>query len=322
MLSDIGEREIIRRLISETGAVGIIGLGDDCGAIEIDKKRLLLLSTDTKVDGTHFPNAFTPFEKGWSIVAANLSDIAAMGGTPIGFLIAYGLPRELHFSVLEEVQKGINACLKEYSTPFIGADTKEHKVMTLTGTAIGIVDKRSVLLRKGSKRGDVVCVTGTLGGAALGLRSMINHLGLRKAEDRFRRPVPKIETGKMLAKSGLVTSCMDISDGLSSSLYELMRASGNGFKVNSSSIPIHESLLSSDLDDDKKLETALHSGDEYELLFTVKPDGISRLMKSVPDITAIGIVIESKEVLLVLPSKEEQILPDRGFEHFRRIETK
>jgi len=319
-LSDLGEREIVRRLIAEFPSSSYIPPGDDCGAIEIDE-RLILLSTDTKADPTHFPQSFTGYDKGWSIAAANLSDIAAMGGIPMGFLIAYGLPRDTPFSILRGIQSGIEACLTKYSTQLVGADTKENSVLTLTGTAVGIVEKREVLLRKGSRPGDVLCVSGPLGGATLGLRSMKERLGISSAEDKLRKPIPRIAEGRTLAKSGMVTSCMDISDGLSSSLYELKRASGNGFEVVSSSIPVHESLIEAELDAEERIAVALNSGDEYELLFTVRQDSIANLRglyKSGTgrELCEIGHVIGEKRILLREESGREEIM-DFGYEHFR-----
>jgi len=320
-LSDLGEREIVRRLISEFPSRSFIGPGDDCGAIEIDE-RLILLSTDTKVDDTHFPPAFTPFDKGWTITAANLSDIAAMGGVPIGFLIAYGLPRDLSYSILRDIQAGIDACLAENSTPFVGADTKENRVLTLTGTVVGLVDKREVLLRKGSRPGDFVCVSGPLGSAAIGLDSMKSGLGLLLAEAKMKRPMPRIIEGRILAKSGVVTSCIDISDGLSSSLYELTRASGNGFEIDADKIPLHESLQETELSQEERVEIALHSGDEYELLFTVMLEGLEDLKKhfsseATHDITVIGRVTSSGDIILVKNPSVKENLPDKGFHHFR-----
>jgi len=319
-LSDLGEREIVRRLIAEFPSNSFIPPGDDCGAIEIDE-RLILLSTDTKSDETHFPPGFTAFDKGWSITAANLSDIAAMGGVPIGFLIAYGLPRETQFSVLRDMEAGINACLTEFSTPLVGADTKENRTLTLTGTAVGIIEKREVLLRKGSRIGDILCVSGPLGGATLGLRSLKEGSGILSAEHKLRKPVPRIAEGRMLAKSGLVTSCMDISDGLSSSLYELMRASGNGFEVDAQSIPMHESLEQAEMHEEERVGVALNSGDEYELVFTVRPDSVGALHGTFKeggsrDFSEIGRVIGHREIILCGETERRRI-EDYGFEHFR-----
>ena len=320
-LRDLGEREIVRRLIAEYPQSSFIGPGDDCGAIELDE-RLLLLSTDTKVDDTHFPSAFTPFDKGWTITAANLSDVAAMGGIPVGFLIAFGLPRDTPFFVLKDIEGGIDACLRENSTPLVGADTKENKVLTLTGTIVGIVDKREVLLRRGSRPGDIVCVSGPLGGAALGLDSMKGGLNIALAEARLRRPTPRIKEGRLLAKSGHATSCIDISDGLSSSLYELMRASGNGFEIDAAHVPLHESLVDVEITDRERLDIALHSGDEYELLFTLMPDGVEALSsmfdeEATHDLSVIGRVVEGKEINLIHPNGEGEHLLDLGYEHFR-----
>lgn len=294
--------------------------GDDAGAIEIDE-RLLLLTTDTKSDDTHFPPGFTGYDKGWSIAVANLSDIAAMGGLPVGFLIAYGLPRDTPFSVLRGIQAGIEACLIENSTQLVGADTKENRVLTLTGTAVGLVEKREVLLRKGSRIGDVLCVTGPLGGATLGLRSLREGLGMTQAEEKLRKPIPRIAEGRILAKSGAATSCMDISDGLSSSLYEMMRASGNGFEVAASSVPMHSSLIEAEIRDDEKMGVALNSGDEYELLFTLRPESVESVhalfKKGVRrDFFEIGRVTGKRDIILLRESKKERI-EDLGYEHFR-----
>jgi len=320
LLSDIGEREVIRKLISEYPSKSYIGPGDDCGAVEIGD-RLLLFTTDIKTGSTHFPNGLTDFDKGWSVAAANLSDIAAMGGMPVGFLVAYGLPQDTPFSVLHDIQAGVNACLSEHSTLFIGADTKENKCLTITGTSFGFVDKREVLMRKGSKSGDIVCITGTLGGAMLGLKSLRENIGIKAAEERFRRPTPKIGEGRILARSGSVTSCIDISDGLSSSLYELMRASGIGFEIDASKVPIHESLFELDMSDKERLEIALHSGEEYELLFTVSPDGIESLREIFKfelkgELQVAGRTIEERKILIKNASGKT-ILKDRGYEHFK-----
>lgn len=319
-LSDLGEREIIRKLASEFPTGGFVPPGDDCGAIEIDD-RLILLSTDSKADGTHFPQEFTPFDKGWSIAAANLSDVAAMGGIPLGFLIAYGLPRDTPFSVLHDIEAGIDSCLVEQSIQIIKADTKENKVLTLAGAAVGVVDKREVLLRKGSRPGDAVCVTGTLGGSALGLRSFKEKLGIKAAEDRFRRPAPRIKEGRIIAKSGAATSCMDISDGLSSSLYELMRASGNGFEIDAGSLPLHPSLSEAKISGDEGIDIGLNSGDEYELLFTARQEGLMGLRSAFKaggdlEFAEIGRVIQKKEIVLMKGRSSEPLL-DKGYEHFR-----
>lgn len=320
LLSDFGERKIIENLISAFPSKSIIPPGDDCGAVEFDD-RLLLLSIDAKSEASHFPDGFTGFDMGWSIVAANLSDIAAMGGAPIGFLMAYGLPRDTPFSALRNIQEGISLCLSEYSVPLIGADTKENECITLTGASVGIVEKDKVLLRGSSVPGDLVCVTGSLGGSQLGLRSLRDNLGIISAEERFKKPYPRIKEGTLLSQSGFAISCIDISDGLSSSLYEFMKASGNGFEIDPGRIPLHESLSNYGRGVEERQNIALHSGDEYELLFTVSPDGINSLKALFSrdpgaGFEMIGIVTEKKEITIKTESGFE-ILPDSGYEHFK-----
>jgi len=146
-------------------------------------------------------------------------------------------------------------------------------------------------------------------------------LQILSAEQKLKKPIPRIAEGRVLAKSGMVTSCMDISDGLSSSLYELMRAGGNGFEINSSSVPVHESLTEMEMGDNDRIIVALNSGDEYELLFTVRPDSVSELRRLLKNATGrefidIGYVTANKDVLLRKGQAKERI-DDLGFEHFR-----
>ena len=150
---------------------------------------------------------------------------------------------------------------------------------------------------------------------------MKEGLAILPAEEKFRKPIPRIAEGRMLAKSGAVTSCMDISDGLSSSLYELMRASGNGFEVESSAIPLHESLKEIDVDETERVNVSLNSGDEYELLFTVQQDSIMSLREIYrKEISRgffeIGHVTSSRKIVLSKGQRKED-LRDLGYEHFR-----
>lgn len=320
-LAELGERKIVEMLMAKTSSSAAVPLGDDCGAVEIEG-RLLLLSTDTKTVETHFPPQFTFKDMGWSMAAANLSDIAAMGGKPVAFLVAYGLPDDFIFDSLKQIQEGILACLDRYDTPLVGADTKENRNLTLTGSVAGLVDKDKALLRSGSSPGDLLCVTGKLGGATLGLKSMAEGLHLEMAEERFRRPEPRIREGMAMASSKKVTSCIDISDGLSSSLYELMRSCHNGFEVGASKVPLHASLRESGMDEQGALQMALHSGDEYELLFTTGEKAVDSLKKSfqiegLVDFEIIGRVIEEEKIVLRHEGVERE-LEDLGYRHFMR----
>lgn len=320
-LGELGERKIVEMLRAKTPASAAIPVGDDCGAVQIDGS-LLLLSTDTKTVETHFPPQFTFEDIGWTLAASNLSDVAAMGGKPLAFLVAYGLPRDFPYRSLEQIQEGILKCLDKYDTPLVGADTKENRTLTVTGSVAGVVERERALLRSGSTAGDILCVTGTLGGAALGLRSMAEGLHLENAEQRFRRPEPRVREGITLASTQKVTSCIDISDGLSSSLYELMRASHNGFAVDPSLVPLHPSLRESDLEDPERLRMALHSGDEYELLFTVDERDIEHLKESfrakdLEGLSVIGRTIEEEKIVLTHDGTDLG-LEDLGYRHFTR----
>ncbi len=303
-LKDLGEKKIVTSLIRMFDPEGQHMLGDDCAVIDLGKDYLLI-TTDMINRRTHIPEGANPRDIGWYAAAINLSDIAAMGGRPLGMLFAFGLPPDTSFEILEDITEGIRDCCSGYAIPVLGGDTKENDTLTISGTGIGTVSKRAIMWRKGASPGDVVAMTGSLGRPLKWKKDSHETKALLRIE-------PRLKEGQMLGASGAVTSCIDISDGLSTSLYHLSEASRKGFELDYESLPIISGLS----DDEREL--ALHCGGEYELLFTVDPRHADRVFGigwgDIP-VTRIGVVTDDMEISIIRDDTRE-ILPDKGYEHF------
>jgi thiamine-monophosphate kinase len=318
-LGTLGERETIRIIEKIIKSDATIGPGDDCAAIDMGDKYLLV-TTDMMVTKAHIPKGMGPYDIGWSIIAVNLSDIAAMGGTPLGLVTAIGLTRGHPIEFIEQMVDGMNDCARRFGTSIVGGDTKEHDDLVLCGTALGQVAKDAILLRRGAKAGDLIAVTGSLGRAGAGFYSMKRSLGLKEAEDALKRPWPRVREGMALSKSGIVTSCMDISDGLSTSIFELSRNSGMTYEIDYAKVPKAKEVDLAFRDLERQKDLVLNFGDDFELLFTIKREGEEQLAKVAAEsecpMTVIGKVTSGEENILIDNGKREK-LENLGYEHFR-----
>lgn len=311
-LSDIGERkavEIIKKMLKND-------IGDDCAAVDIGKEYLLI-TTDMINQEKHIPKQAKPWQIGWFSIAVNLSDIAAKGGAPIGLVMALGLPRQTKIEFLEDMIRGMKACARKYGTDIIGGDTKECPSLTISGAAFGLVPKSRFMPRFGAMEGDLVAVTGNLGGAGAGYYSLKNGFKIRNAENALLQPEPRIYEGVALSKTKAVTSCMDISDGLASSLYQMTEL---GCRIDLSKIPIapaaHIIEKSTGI---SAVEQALYFGGDYELVCTLRQEKAQAAVDAVEKIggklTIIGRVAGKRKYLLKDGKKIQ--LENRGYEHFR-----
>jgi len=320
-LSDLGERKAIR-LISDILSRGdeVIGIGDDCAAFKFGEEYLLV-STDMISEKTHIPKIMTPWQIGWFVVAINVSDIAAKGGRPFGFVLSLGLPRDTTDFFLKDMMNGAESCANQYGFSIVGGDTKENPNITLCGTVFGIVKKDGFMSRKGCNPGDIVAVTGKLGKAGAGYYAMQHDIEDESILNGLLEPIPRVDEGMALAGKKIVTSCMDISDGLSSSLYQLMELNDVGFEIEKEKIPLASSLYKlSKIQDLDVYKYALHFGGDYELLLTVPPEKFEKASFSVDciggKITEIGRVIVEKNVKLI-ENGIKKTLQNKGYEHFK-----
>ncbi len=321
-LRDLGERKAVELIWDLLGDRGIdITLKDDCAALDLGDEYLLV-TTDMISEHAHIPQKAKPWQVGWHIVAINLSDIAAMGGEPFGVVVALGLPDNYDVDSLEKMVEGMKACASNFNTTILGGDTKETKTLTLSGCAIGKVAKTEIMLRKGAKPGDVIAVTGELGSAASAYYNLKSNPGDEKAIKGLMEVKPRIKEGIAFSKTGVVTACMDISDGLASSMHQLSILNDITFQLDFHQIPVsNEAKIMS-----KKLnmpieELAIYFGGDYELLVTLDMDGLDKAKKALSEIgtklSPIGRVLKDKENILI-KDDVSTFLENRGFEHFRR----
>ncbi len=321
-LKDLGERKaqelirdvfLLRTLDSE-------GMKDDCAVVEL-KDDFLLITTDMIAEHTHIPENATYRQVGWYLAAINLSDIAAMGGAPLGMVVALGLPSEFDDNDLNALMDGMNSCTSKFETSILGGDTKEAESLTLSGCAIGRVAKDRIMRRFGARAGDIVAVTGDLGEAGAAYHAMKNKTDEENSIEKLLEFQPRIPEGMALSETGVVTSCMDISDGLASSIHQLIKINKIGFRVDFDKVPVApyaESMA-------KKLnlpleEPVMYMGGDYELLVTIKKGGVKKAQDALSEfgntLTPCGEVIEDKKNILIKYGISTS-LEDRGYEHFR-----
>jgi thiamine-monophosphate kinase len=323
ILSDLGERVAIQRIAAIlTKGTNRSGIGDDCATIDMGKEYLLA-TTDMMYQRTHIPAQMTPYQMGWFLVAINLSDIAAKGGTPLGLVLSFGLPKKTSELFLKELTKGADACAVAFGTTIVGGDTKETQEITLCGTAFGTVKKNEFMSRTGAHPGDVVAVTGMLGRAGAGYYALKHHTLEKKLSKALLEPVPKLKEGRLLAQQRLVTSSMDLSDGLSTSLYQLQEMNQVGFEIKKNALPLASELyeLCRKNHDIDLYTLALHFGGDYELLITIPREKFEQIKKMSKkhsiDLIAIGTVTKKKDIILV-DNGNKLVLENKGYEHFKK----
>lgn len=303
---EIGERELIRRISEILGGV----VNDDCAVIDAGE-RYLVATTDMLHRQTDFPDIMSPWQIGWMTVAVNLSDVAAMGAKPAGVLIAAGLPKDADLYFIDELFSGLGDCAAYYGTKVLGGDTDSHQELTLTGCALGFVEKDLVLRRSGARAGDLLCTTGSLGGAGAGLWAWQKGDLQNKFIEKLLEPEPRLKEGRALASSRAVTAMMDNSDGLALSLSDLSEVSRVGFVVREEALPIAEGIEQM-ISHEKAVEMVMSAGGDFELVFTVKPEGLERAKKAC-ELTVIGEVVE--EGLWIEIDGERRRIEARGYEH-------
>jgi thiamine-monophosphate kinase len=263
-----------------------------------------------------------PWQIGWFTVAVNLSDISAKGGKPLGLALSIGLPKNTSESFLKELMKGADACATQFGTSIVGGDTKETREIILSGTAFGTVKKDEFMGRKGAKPGDIVAVTGKLGKAAAGYYALKHNMRNKEILKGLLEPIPRIKEGIALAKTKIISSSMDISDGLSSSLYQLQELNNVGFEIDKEKIPLPTALLKFEGKKDINIyEYAMHFGGDYELLLTLPRDKFDKAQKSLvktgTPLTVIGEVTKEKKINII-DGQTKKILQNKGYEHFRK----
>ena len=296
----------------------VLAPGDDAALWSPGVGRETILTCDWFLEGTHFLRDKHPADVvGWKCLARAVSDIAAMGGEPRCFLLSLALPPELTGTWLDEFLRGLRRASRALHCAMAGGDTTKRDEVLISVTVIGEVRRRDAVLRAGARAGDAIFVSGVLGEADLGLRQLRRLRGLAKpANSALRKhlyPRPRLELGQWLARNGYATAMMDISDGLSTDLPRLCAASGVGAEVYGDSLPVTKLT---DALDARRL--ALHGGDDYELLFTVRKKDAARLPKGFDGLrlTKIGEITKARKILLIAAG-ETVPLASGGWDPFR-----
>lgn len=318
----MGEFELIRNYFAAApcaqGGEGVaLGIGDDCALLAVPAGEQLALSTDTLVANVHFPDPCDPFLLGQRSLAVAVSDLAAMGATPLAFTLALTLPT-VTADWLLAYARGLNQMAQACGVALVGGDTTRGP-LSLTMTVFGRVPSGQALTRGGAQPGDLLCVGGELGNAAGALPLV---LGQRSAEPDVAEPLlahywsprPQLDLG--LALRGKASAAMDISDGLLADCGHIALASGVALQVERDRLPLSKALQAF-LGRSQAQDAALSGGDDYVLLFTVPPVRLSALQAEGWPIHVIGSVIAGEGVTLVDRSGLDITPSIRGYQHFR-----
>jgi thiamine-monophosphate kinase len=288
------------------------GVGDDAAVIDNNGPMCTVVSTDLLVEGIHFDLAYTPLKHlGFKAVAVNVSDICAMNALPRQILVSIALSNRFSVEALDELYDGIRAACKAYDVDLVGGDTTSSpKGLTISITAVGECEKDLLVYRNGAQVGDLICISGELGGAYLGLQLLEREKRIwqenpdvqpdlenqQYAVGRQLKPEARLDVVQAFRKIGLKpTSMIDISDGLASEIFHICKQSKVGALIEESGVPINQEAqmlaLKFKLD---PITCALNGGEDYELLFTIRPEDVDKV-KFLPDIYIAGEILDAKD---------------------------
>lgn len=336
-ISDIGEFgliDLLNRDIKIANSNTIRGIGDDAAVIDTGGDKYMVMTTDLLTEGVHFDLSYAPIRHlGYKAAVVNISDIAAMNAIPKQLLVSIGLSNRFSVEAVQALYEGIRSACENYKVDLVGGDTTTSASgLIISVTAIGEVIKDKVAYRSGARTNDIVCVTGDLGAAYMGLQVLerekqvfLQNQEMKPELDKYDyiigrllKPEARTDVVYELADLGLVpTSMIDISDGLASELFHICKNSSAGVQIFEDKLPIDKQTY--DTAGEFKIDPttcALNGGEDYELLFTISQKDFEKI-KNHPDIHFIGYV-QSKEKGMNLVSKNENIVPlkAQGWKHF------
>ena len=330
----------IRRIFPRPSAEVSVPIGDDAACVRIPRAEDLVLTTDQMVEGIHFRRSTHPPELlGARVLTVNLSDLASMGARPRWFLLSLFLPPDLPDPYLRGILTGMASEARRRRAALVGGNLTASPVLALDISLTGSLDRgRRPLLRSGGRPGDLLFVTGSLGGSTLGLelleegwrwrRGRAVRRGGRRAEGpsatralrRHLAPAPDYRLAQILSRHHLASAAIDISDGLSLDLHRLCRSSGTGARIDARLLPLEPAALRL-RGTDRALQMALHGGEEYQLLFALPPGKLTALRKMAgrSQVTRIGVLTRSPgRILLETGEKRTVRLEPGGFDHLGR----
>jgi len=284
-IASLGEFGLISNIKSRfTVPDGVTGIGDDCAIIPQKDGRQTLVSSDILMEGVHFLRKdASAFDIGWKSAAVNISDIAAMGGEPEATFLSFSLPSELESSWVESFMDGYARLSAFHNVPLLGGDTTSSPDrICICVTVIGHIKDGCAKLRSAARPGDAICVTGSLGSSACGLKVILDNIARGEDEtylvERHYRPRPRVREGLLLGASSAVHAMMDISDGIGSDLRHILSASGVGAVIDGTSLPLEPQMLRvCSRNGWDPYHLAINGGEDYELLFTADREALGTL---------------------------------------------
>jgi thiamine-monophosphate kinase len=337
----VDERDLIARITARLPIAPpwlLVGPGDDAAVVRPERNALEVITTDACVDGVHFDRRFVPPDAiGHRALAVNLSDLAAMGALPRLATLSLAMPGALALSDFDAIVDGLLALARRHDTTVVGGNlSRSPGPLIVDVMAAGTARPRRILTRCGARPGDIVFVSGRIGGARAGLAMCAQgrdtstpgepgHAGdhvsdAPTARDRYLRPEPRVRLGVLLGRNQAATACMDVSDGLADGVRQIAHASGTGITIDADALPIESEVRAwfdgQGLD---PIVEAVTGGDDYELLFTVSPRrqgrlrAVARLARGLP-LTRIGLVTRDHALALRRNGREESL--PASFGHF------
>ena len=335
-IGELGEFGLIDRLSGKfeiRNPTTLKGIGDDAAVIGTGD-QLQLISTDMLLEGVHFDLSYMPLQHlGYKAVAVNVSDIAAMNGRPTQITVSIGLSNRFSVEAVEELYKGIEFACKGFAVDLVGGDTTASPSgLVISVTILGEADKSKIAYRGNAEEKDIICATGDLGGAFLGLQILEREKAVFKANPEMQPDLEKYDyiVKRQLKPSArmdvihelndldvIPTSMIDISDGLASELFHLAKNSEVGVTIYEDKLPIakmtYDTAVEFNLD---PITCALNGGEDYELLFTIKQGDFDKI-KNHPDIATIGYIDKKENGLKMVTKNNNTVaLQAQGWKHF------
>jgi thiamine-monophosphate kinase len=331
---EIGEFGLIERISAmfpERPAGVVEGIGDDVAVLDASGPEYLLATSDIQVEGVHFTReAITPYQLGRRVVAINVSDVAAMGGKPRWALVSLVMPGSTEVEYVEELYRGMREQAEPAGASIVGGNlSRISSIIIVDFTLLGVVAPELLTLRSTARAGDAVLITGSPGESRAGLE-LIRRPGLvlsssnrERLIERHLCPQPRLVEGQLLARSGQVTSMIDVSDGVIGDLFHICKSSGKGAEIDAASLPVSpavsEAARAAGAD---WLDWVLSGGEDYELLFTSTPGAVPLLKRMLLDETGtscvqIGRITAGAGDILVRLDNGRLIYPSvTGWDHF------
>ncbi|NLO89613.1 MAG: thiamine-phosphate kinase [Clostridia bacterium] len=331
-VSDIGEFGLIDLIKDDTiynPDDVVVGIGDDTAVLKHPPGKLLLATTDMMIETVHFIVEPDNGEKiGYRAMAANVSDIASMGGIPTHAMISMGVRPEMEASYIEQVYNGLKKCSKLYEFNIVGGDTVSSPQNLVINVALmGWVEPDKYLLRSRARPGDLILVTGNLGDSRAGLELITNKIKVsEKAEEylleRHYYPTPRVKEIRAALEAGTITSADDISDGLGNEIHEIASASEVGAVIWFDELPISNAVKEvAEITKKDLLDFCLFGGEDFEVVMTAPPreaELIARAIKNETgtEATIIGKIVDKSQGIMLFRNNQYKKLSKKGYVHF------